>query len=826
MKKYFSLSILFLILFTTAAYSKENITFETVYFKTALDRKGFLTSFRDRKTGMEYLPEGESAPLLTLYKDSAYLKPVSAEYQHLLKKITLKYPNGSIAEIGTDTQKGYLKFRLISIEPRNGIEAVVWGPFPTIIDEKIGETICVVRDSKFAIGMQALDINTIEGLPDGDDNASDGSGVIDPLPGRQLPDSLIDKRGKRVNVNVNKTGDLPDYVRLYRGSAAIKKGFGSELRLFSRDRRIPRIINEMDGAKSYPRYVEPVNVDFAGSAIALFGCPEPLTLDIIGEIELGEGLPHPMVDGTWVRKSKSLGSAYLLNSGDQAQSIKYAKACGFSLIKIGDIFQTWGHFGLHTKRFPNGSADILKATEAARKVGISLGVHTLTMFTAKNDPYITPIPSDSLCKTGSTVLASDIGKENEIIYIQNPVFFRNLGKTHTVKIGKELVNYRKVSDDEPWRLLDCKRGQYGTASESHNSGSAIDKLTNNMYGGFYPGIHLQDAYARRLAEVCNTTGIGEMDFDGFNGSSPTGHGSYGSARFIDLWYKSLDKYVLTSGAGPFHYYWHIYSYMNWGEPWYSALRESQVNYRIENQRYFDRNLMPGMLGWFTLNPEFRPEEVEWIQARSAAFNAGYLLRVNETIESNGYKDQLFEAIREWQKARKANAFTSGQREQMKDPKNEFHLEKRGENSWELFPVKLFRGFVHNFREVQTGEPVATEFVFNNIHPDQPLQFYITTRSVDNNVTATVTNIQLEINNYQTLKLNATLRSGDNVCCDGQQVFLCDKTWNRLSVISTDKIPVCERGNVGITVTSDFSSNQSPKLEIEFKTVGSPEKVGN
>jgi hypothetical protein len=133
-----------------------------------------------------------------------------------------------------------------------------------------------------------------------------------------------------------------------------------------------------------------------------------------------------------------------------------------------------------------------------------------------------------------------------------------------------------------------------------------------------------------------------MDFDGFGNESPTGHESYGPARFVDQWYKNLKKYVLTCGAGTFHYYWHIYSFMNWGEPWYNALRESQVNYRIENQRYFDRNLMPGMLGWFTLNPEFRPEEVEWIQARSAAFNAGYLLRVDANIEKNGYKDQLFE----------------------------------------------------------------------------------------------------------------------------------------------------------------------------------------
>ncbi|MFA5814275.1 MAG: hypothetical protein WC865_01455 [Bacteroidales bacterium] len=804
--------------------NKEKAKFETTYFKVGIDNKGFVTSFADKKTSEEYLPKGESAPLLTLFKDSSYVKPSSVEYSLPEKKITLKYPNGSLAIIGVDSKNDYLRFELLSLEPRNGVEAIVWGPYPTVINEKIGETICVVRDQKFSIGLQALNINTIEGVPESDDDAG-GGGVIEPLPGQQLPDSLRDRIGQKVEVDVNVTGDMPEFVRLYRGSAAVKKPYGSELRLFARDRRIPRTVQSWQGKSSSLQYVEPIDVDFVGSAIAMFGCPEPLTLDIIEKIELGEGLPHPMLNGVWLKRSKFPGEAYLLNEGDPAKSIKYAKECGFKLIHIGDFFQSWGHFGLSTKRFPKGAEDIRKATEAARIEGISLGVHTLTMFTTKNDLYVTPVPSDGLCKTGSSVLTKDIGQEDDIIYIKDPVYFKNSGYTHTVKIGKELVNYRKVSEDEPWRLMDCKRGQYGTAANSHNSGTAIDKLTNDSYSGFFPDINLQDAYAKRLAEVCNETGVDLMDFDGYGGGSPTGHGSYGAARFIDLWYKNIDRYRLTCGAGTFHYYWHIYAFMNWGEPWYNALRESQVNYRIENQRYFDRNLMPGMLGWFTLNPEFRPEEIEWIQTRSAAFNAGYLLRVDERIEKNGYKDLLFEAIREWQKARRANAFTPEQRERMKDPKNEFHLEKAGENTWKLYPVKLSRGFEHKFREVQTGEPAATKFVVNNPYHDQPLQFYITVRESDKNLTAGVSKIQFKINNYQSLNLSVPLKAGDRVCCDGQKVYLCDNTWNKLSVISTDKVPVCESGDIEIMVTGEFSGHNPPKLELEFKSVGNPEKVG-
>ena len=803
--------------------AKEKIVFETTYLKVGINNKGFITSFFDRQKSAEYLPKGESSPLLALYSDSVYIKPSSAEFNIHEKRITLKYPNGSQAIMSAEVRGEYLRFELLSLEPRNGVEAVLWGPYPTSIGEKIGETICVVRNKDFAFGMQALNINTIEGLPDGDDNGG-GGGIIEPLPGQELPDSLKDKIGQKVEVNVNITGDMPDYIRLYRGSAAVRKPYGSDLQLFSRDRRAGRIITKWLGNKDNTQYAEPVEADLAGSAIAMFGCPEPMTLDIIEKIEMGEGLPHPMFDGVWIKRSAFPGEAYLLNEGDPLQSIKYAKECGFRLIHIGDIFRSWGHFGYSEKRFPGGLKDIMMVTETARKEGISLGVHTLTMFTGKNDPYVTPVPSDSLCKTGSSVLTKDTGSEDDIIYIREPAYFRYLGTTHTVKIGKELVNYRKVSDDEPWRLIDCLRGQYGTKKDAHRSGDIIDKLTNDSYSGFYPDIKLQDVYAKRLAEVCNETGIDLMDFDGFGGESPTGHGTYGAARFIDTWYKNLDRYRLTCGAGTFHYYWHIYAFMNWGEPWYNALRESQVNYRIENQRYFERNLMPGMLGWFTLNPEFRPEEVEWIQARSAAFNAGYLLRVDENIEKSGYRDQLFEAIREWQKARRSGSFTSEQKELMKDPKNEFHLEKNGDDSWNLYPVKLTRGFEHKYKDVQTGEPVSSKFNVSNPFEEQPLQFYISALSSEPGVSSTVSAIQFKINNYQTMDLNVFMKPGERLLCDGQKVYLCDRLWKKVKVIYEGRIPVLENGSSEIVVSSEFTGPASPKLGIEFKSVGKPENI--
>ncbi len=805
---------------------EEGLQLETAYLKIGINDKGLITQLLDKKTAVDYLPAGELSPLLSLYKDSAYIRPASMSFSASRRKLTLKYPNGAVAIIGIGNKGDYLRFELLSLEPRKGVQAIVWGPYPTSIGEEIGETICVVHDAHFALGMQALDINTIEGLPEGNDNA-DGGSFIDPLPGQKLPDSLKGQVGRRVEVNVNITGDMPEYVRMYRGTAAVKKPFGSELRLFSRDRRIARVAESGDvSAKGANRqYVAPIDVDFAGSAIAFFGCPEPKVLDIIGRIEENEKLPHPLLNGEWVKRSNIPGQAYLMFEGkDMQKGIDYANRCGFKLIHAGDLFQSWGHFGLKTGRYPEGAPDIRKLTDQARQSGIALGVHTLTMFTGTNDAYVSPIPSDSLAKTGTTHLSKDIGENDDLIYIDEPDYFRSRSGTHTVKLGKELINYRTVSEDAPWRLLDCRRGQFATSRAAHATGSPVDKLINNDYQGFYPDIHLQEAYSKRLAEVCNETGLGLMDFDGYGGGSPDGEGTYGAAKFIDQWYKHLNKYVLTCGAGTFHYYWHIYSFMNWGEPWYNALRQSQVNYRIENQRYFTRNYMPHMLGWFSLGADYRPEEIEWIQARSAAFNAGYLLRVDEGIGKNGFMEDIFTAVKEWQKARNAGAFSAAQIERFKDPKSEFHLRSTGENQWELYPVSLHTGNIYQFRNVQTGEPVATHYSIDNPYAAQPVRLYITAGAVEGNVSESISHLRITVNHYQELSIDGPLKAGDKLIVDGKTVYLCDAYWKKLREIKAEAMPQWAGGQNEITVKSDFSGAQAPVLSFDFECLGAPEKV--
>lgn len=789
----------------------------TRYADFRVDAKGFIRQVADNRTGVNYLAEEVTSPLLSLYDGKEYIMPTSLKVEG--DKWILTFANQSEAVVSKEIKDDYIRLSLISLSNRDQIEAVAWGPYATNLSQYIGETIGVVRDTTFAVGIQALGMNTTEGRPHLGDDAT-YSIFIDPLPGQQLPDELKDRVGENVGyINVNETGDMPEYLRQWRGCAAVKTEYGSDLQFFARDWRKSRVV-EIYGRK---QQIEAIDQDYIGSSIALFASPSDNVLDVIEKIELTEGLPHPTINGEWIKRAP-LNLAYMLYEGHSLDNaLDYADSCNFKLIHIGDIFKSWGHFDLHTARFPKGAEQIKAFTDKARERGKIIGVHTLTMFTSQHDPYITPVPSDSLCIAGSSVLSQDIGIADQEIAIDSPEFFVYTGPTHTVKIGKELIAYQEVSKEAPYKLIGCIRGQFGTKSAAHKTGDKIDKLVNDDYSGFFPNINLQDKYADRLAEVCRETGISLMDFDGYGGNSPTGHGCLGASMFVDRWYKGLDQYRLTCGAGTSHYYWHIYSFMNWGEPWYDNLRESQVNYRLENQRYFERNLMPGMLGWFKLEPTYRPEDIEWIQTRSAAFDAGYLLRVDESIEQNGFKSHLFEAIREWQKVRNNHLLTAAQREKMKNPKNEFHLEKTGENAWDLYEVTLKGDHVHKYRSVQTGEPLLSKFTFDNPYEKQVVRFYATVLPGEDK-DGKIKNMQILVEGNAPIGIPTELKAGYKIYSDGKNVYVCDACWRTLSEYPLPGSVVWNKGSNKVSVQCDFSSSKAPSVEVEFKSLGNKECI--
>jgi hypothetical protein len=675
------------------------------------NREGRIVGLVDERTGHDYRADSVESPLLSVQIDGVLYPPLSLDWQRNEPVAALAYPGDVTARVRVTEKTTHLVLELLELDPIDRVELVVWGPYATTISDTIGETVGAVRDSVFAMGIQALNKKTLGGLPWRD---NDFPPQIDLFESGDFSD--LSEEGRR-------------YV-LYRVEAAKPANFGSTLQAYCRERSRDRVIENW----GHERYVAPSFEDggVVGTKIALFGAPTEKLLETLGAIEVEEGLPHPTVDGQWSKTARSASAAYLIvdfSEDDIDEALEWTRRAGLRYLYHPNPFKTWGHFELND-RFPSGRAGLRSTVEKAEAEGIHLGVHTLSNFITTNDAYVTPVPDPRLAKVGSSRLSANIDATQTEITVASPAPFNGdqNNNLRTVVIGTELIQYRDVSEDEPWRLLDCQRGAFNTQAAAHATGDDVSLLADHAYNVFLTDADLSIEVASNIAQLFNETGLRQISFDGLEGNQSTGMGNYGEVLFTTTWYENLNDdvrgHLIADASRTSHFFWHIYTRMNWGEPWYAGFRESQTEYRLKNQPYFRRNLMPAMLGWFRMTSQTTIEDVEWMLARSAAFDAGYSFVTSyDALQTNGFTDRILEAIGLWEQARMAAAFSGEQKQRMEDVSREFHLDATGADAWQLTEVfpQIFR---HERGARQPGEPTASTFSFENPGEEQTLHWIL------------------------------------------------------------------------------------------------------
>jgi len=535
---------------------------------------------------------------------------------------------------------------------------------------------------------------------------------------------------------------------------------------------------------SHQYYLAPAYNDggVIGSKIALFGAATKDALEALGVIELIEGLPHPTVDGEWGKLARSASAAYIIldfTERDVEQAIAWTKRAGLRYLYHPDPFETWGHFELKRDRFPNGRAGLKRAVAKAEAEAVHVGVHTLSNFITTNDPYVTPVPDPRLARVGASMLSDDVNAWQAEIPVASPEFFAQYENNtlRTVVVGNELVQYRTVSESEPWRLVDCQRGVFGTTASAHGAGDEVALLADHAYRVFLTNADLSREVAANIAELFNETGLRQISFDGLEGNQSTGMGNYGEALFTTTWYENLSddirNHLIADASRTSHFFWHIYTRMNWGEPWYAGFRESQAEYRMKNQPYFRRNFMPGMLGWFRMTKETTIEDVEWMLARSAAFDAGYAFVTGyDELEGNGFTGRILDAIGLWERARMARVFDAEQKQRMEDVGAEFRLEAAASGAWRL--VQIYpRVFRHERGVRQPGEPSFSSVEFENPGGEQSLLWILTAE--DGEVSA----VRLVIDDGEPIVFPVTLREGWSLRYEGGTTAFVRDATNRL-----------------------------------------------
>ncbi len=803
------ISIIILITIILSACSKEKplLILKSTHFAVHIDNKGFVHALIDARTETDYLANDTLAPLLSIKINSEILSPVSASFEN--DHLIFQYDNDFEAKVKIEEKPTHFTFELIELSNNDKVELIIWGPIPTTIHKTIGETVGVVRGEEFALGIQSLNPKTLGGYPWMD---NDGMPQFDIF--EQDDYSDLSEENKRQT--------------LYRVEAAKPENFGSTLQAYCRNRFEERTISNLNRDK----YISPIYKDggVIGSKIALFGCAVDETLETLGEVEIAENLPHPTIDGKWGKQAKEAASAYLIfDFGEKSidEAIAYTKKAGLNYLYHPDPFKNWGHFELKEEQFPNGWDGLKKCVEKAEANGIHVGVHTLSNFITTNDPYVTPIADKRLGQVGNSSLTESISQTQTEIPIKSPDFFdqNDNNNLHTVRIENELVRYQEVTEGEPFQLIGCQRGAWGTKALGHSNGEMVAKLADHAYKVFLTNTDLSIEVAQKLADMFNYCGLRQISFDGVEGNKSTGMGNYGEILFTKSWYDALSEeikdHVIIDASRTSHYFWHIYSRMNWGEPWYAGFRESQTEYRLKNQAYFQRNLMPAMLGWFSLKPSTPKEDIEWMLARSAGFDAGYAFVASEPeLKANGQSQQILELIGQWEKARMAQVFSEEQKEAMKDINNEFHLEATGKDSWLLTELNSFN-FKHEDKIRQPGEPLISSFQFENGLKDNEMHFILTAKD------ASISNIKMEINQSIDYILPVNLSAGESVrYYGGENAWIYDMDLRKIKEFKIDpSVFRLSKGKQTIIFDCDFANKKdNPFAAFEIRVPGKSESV--
>ena len=505
--------------------------------------------------------------------------------------------------------------------------------------------------------------------------------------------------------------------------------------------------------------------------------------------------------------------------------IGYTKRAGLVSLYHEGPFKSWGNFVLNPDQFPNGKDGLKNCVDKAHAAGLYLGMHTLTNFINTNDPYVSPAPDKRLSVTGSSTLTKSIDAEQNTIEVASPEYFNDEkgNNLHTVKIGSELIRYKSVSSTAPYILLDCQRGAFGTVQSAHLAGESVGKLFDHSYNVFFPNLDMQREVAKNITKLMNETGVDHLDLDGHEGALASGQGDYALELFAKDVYDQVKHDFIIGTSLSKTFYWHIGSYYNWGEPWYGGFKESMQQYRIDNQGLFDRNYMPHMLGWYLLAENTTLPEMEWMLSRAAGYNAGFAMVARPAaLRKNSQSNLLLDAIREWEMARNGNAFSKAQQEALKNPKNEFHLEKRDEGKWTLHQYAMSPVFTREKFERQPGEPTHTTWNLQYPWKEQPLQF----RMQITGEKGSVKNIKMQIDNYVELLFPVELAAGESLVSDGTETIrFYDKNGKpKGSFKLQNKLPTVSAGAHKILIDSDFAGDETPKIEVQFKGLSSSEDI--
>ncbi|MFF3258956.1 Ig domain-containing protein [Streptomyces sp. NPDC002932] len=628
------------------------------YLDIGLDTTGTVTALKDSRTGKDYLAAGKAASLVSLVIDGRQVRPTEVRRSGRdggLLTFTNKKA-GLRIDVRVRDKDGYATLEAVRVDVPAGADAqtLLWGPLATSVTRTVGESVGVVRDQDFAIGLKPLTDRTEGAWPQEyqkfgwEDEVEDNPSELQVAPHEEW-------------------------------SAAGRTPWGSVLRSFTYDYTKER---ERQNVGGYRIPVGPLPADTAkvtGSKVALFGASPEMTPTVLSDIARGESLPYPTQNGQWQKTAQASSQSFLvlgdLKTANIPTGAGFAKAAGidyiYSLPNAVGPWQTTGHYQFDAG-LGGSDAGAKAAADVARANGVRLGVHTISDFISTDDAYVKSA-DDRLATGGRATLTRPLAAGDTTMYLDSGTLLADGLHSKLLRIGDEFVEYTEARQTGgEWEVTGLKRARWNSAAVDHATGDRTARVIVNSYDGAIGGNGIIDEISARLATAWNNTGIMSNSYDGVESASESGWGSYGQARLINGAYKGnaeKDGFVtetsrMTSNT------WDALTRASWGEVGTTSMDQVFIN-----NEYYKDNFLPGMLGWIKLSGTENLADFESVLARGAGLNAGsgFQASVSALTASGAHGRQLLDAIKQWDTARNLGAFTEAQKASFRDRSTRWHL---------------------------------------------------------------------------------------------------------------------------------------------------------
>ena len=718
------------------------LTIEAGQLTMVLDSYGRITSLTNKLNGEEYLAEGpdEQKSLLSLVADYEIETPAGLTFDAEANEITLEFPSiDAEAVVKLEVKENYTNMTLVRVEKPEtvSLQAALWGPIKTKIMTG-GQSVGTAYDDEFAIGLHMLNQKTIGGWP------------------VEYPD--YQTRGYNEALGTRRM-DM---------NTAVFTTWGSALRAYSWDYTQDTYRTNGAGEKQLQPALTGEKGDrlasMIGSSVALYGTRPDNILNVISNIELTEGLPHPTIDGEWQRTSLKTAQDYLMfmdsmwdeNLETIQNDIQMAKDAGIDMIYFrqeprGD--GAWlGHGGYILDEHLGGSQEnAKKLVEEAEKNGIHLGTHTYSNLIRQDDlndsvgwenyqMYLEDGPS-ALAYGDSTVLTRNVGAGDTEIYVAKKMSTAcDRNGQRTVRIGNEIISFsacQQVSDTE-WKLTRCRRGEKKTTAAEHKAGDSAYMLWTYHLGYHVGGWDSIDSMTRDMAEAYANTGMKSTSFDSFESNAFGLYGTLAPTEFAYRFYEQLKELnpelldgFLADNSRMTSNVWDIQPRVGWGE---SGGSVTEMN---KNFDYYTMNFTTVMLGWTyqsgTPNRHggYGIDELSATLALKASANAGTQWMVNkDTFETYPHMPEM---LKTWNNAIAHGAFVVGEHytPELQAAMRESWSQWPNSRIWKLTETVPDQEWVlqeverNSNLEKTIGEPV-TLYATKDIQVEQPEDFDIAT----------------------------------------------------------------------------------------------------